>query len=53
VVNQVAHKPQTTRKPFESVDSLNDKTAHIYQLATVDAAGHKAMTEEIQIAAVA
>jgi len=53
LVSQVAHKPQTTRKPFASADSLNDKTAHIYQLSTVDAAGHKAMTDPIQIAAMA
>ncbi|MGD1097363.1 MAG: aldo/keto reductase [Bryobacteraceae bacterium] len=52
MVNQVAYQPQTSKKPFEFVDAVNDKTAHTYQLATVDAAGHKAMTDEIPVAAV-
>jgi len=53
MVNQVAYRPQTSRKPFAFADTVNDKTAHIYQIATVDAAGHKAMTDEIPVAAVA
>ncbi len=53
LVNQVAYRPQTTKKPFEFVDALNDKTAHAYRLAAVDAAGHQAMTDEIQVAPIA
>jgi len=53
MVHQTAYQPQTTTKPFEFVDALDDKTAHTYQLAAVDAAGHKATTGEINIAAVA
>jgi len=53
MVNQVAHQPQVSKKPFEFTDAVNDKTAHIYQLAAVDAAGHKAMTGEIRVEPVA
>jgi aryl-alcohol dehydrogenase-like predicted oxidoreductase len=52
-VNQVVHKPQISRKPFEFADAVNDTTAHTYQIATVDAAGRKAMTGELQLPAVA
>src|SRR5208282_989943 len=46
-VTDVVHKPQTSRKPFAFVDAVGDKTAHTYQIATVDAMGRKAMTGEI------
>ncbi len=52
-VNEVAHEPQTSKKPFEFADAVNDKAAHTYQIATVDAAGRKAMTGEIQLSGVA
>jgi aryl-alcohol dehydrogenase-like predicted oxidoreductase len=51
-VNQVTHQPQTSKKPFKFADSLGDTTAHVYQVATVDAAGRKAMTGEILLPAV-
>jgi hypothetical protein len=53
MVDQVAYQPQTNKKPFEFADAVSDKTAHTYQIATVDAAGHKAMTEEINVLPVA
>jgi len=53
MVNQVAFRPQISRKPFEFADTVNDMTAHTYQIATVDAASHKAMTDEILVPAVA
>lgn len=53
MVNQVAYRPQTSKKPFEFGDAVSDKTAHTYQIAAVDAAGHKAMTDEIHVAPVA
>ena len=53
MVDQVAYQPQTSKKPFEFADAVSDKTAHTYQIATVDAAGHKALTEEIHVVSVA
>lgn len=53
MVSQMAYQPQTTRKPFEIADAVSDKTAHTYQIATVDRSGHKAMTDEIHVTAVA
>lgn len=52
-VNQVDHQPQTSKKPFEFADAVGDTTVHIYQIATVDAAGRKAVTREILLPAVA
>ena len=52
-VNQVAHKPQTSKQPFEFADAVRDKAAHTYQIATIDAAGRKAPTEELQVPTVA
>jgi aryl-alcohol dehydrogenase-like predicted oxidoreductase len=52
-INQVAHQPQTSKKPFEFADAVRDMTAHTYQIATVDAAGHNAMTGDLQLPAVA
>jgi aryl-alcohol dehydrogenase-like predicted oxidoreductase len=52
-VNQVAHQPQTSKQPFEYADAVGDKTAHVYQVASVDAAGRKAMTGAIQLTGVA
>lgn len=52
-LNQVAHHPQTSEKPFEFADVIRDKAAHTYQIATFDAAGRKAMTEDLQIPNVA
>ena len=53
MVNQMAHNPQTSKKPFEFADAVSDKAAHTYQIATVDDAGHKAMTGELHVASVA
>jgi aryl-alcohol dehydrogenase-like predicted oxidoreductase len=52
-VYQVAHQPQTSKKPFEFADAVPDTTAHAYQIATVDAAGRKAQTGALQLPAVA
>jgi len=52
-VNQVAHKPQISKKPFEFADAVRDKAAHTYQIATIDAAGRKALTQELQVPTVA
>jgi hypothetical protein len=49
-VNEVAYQPQTSKKPFEVANAVGDETAHTYQIATVDAGGHKAMTDEIHVA---
>ncbi len=52
-VNEVVHQPQISKKPFEFADAVRDTTAHTYQITTVDAAGHKAMTGELRLPAVA
>jgi len=52
-VGQVTHHPQTSKKPFEYADTVRDKTTHTYQIATLDVAGRKALTEELQIPNVA
>jgi len=51
--DQVAHQPQTSKKPFEFADAVPDKAAHIYQISTVDAKLRMALTGEIQVPAVA
>jgi aryl-alcohol dehydrogenase-like predicted oxidoreductase len=49
---QVAHKPQINRRPFIFKESVSDKTAHSYRIATVDAAGRITKTEELILTAV-
>ena len=51
-ISQVAHRPQITRKPFVFEEALNDRAAHQYQVATVDAAGRSAASEELLIPSV-
>jgi aryl-alcohol dehydrogenase-like predicted oxidoreductase len=48
-VGEVAHKPQTTRSPFNFEDRPPDQAAHAYSVVTVDAAGRKSPTEELRI----
>ena len=48
-VSQVAHKPQISKKPFVFEEVMNDKAAHNYQIATVDAAGRSAASEELLV----
>jgi aryl-alcohol dehydrogenase-like predicted oxidoreductase len=49
---QIAHKPQIRQTPFSFEDVLSDKTAHRYQIATVDAAGRTTKTEDLLLSAV-
>jgi aryl-alcohol dehydrogenase-like predicted oxidoreductase len=49
---QVMHKPQITRTPFLFEDALSDKTAHSYQIVTVDTVGRTAKTEDVPLSAV-
>ncbi len=49
---QIPHKPQVRRTPFSFEEVLSDKTAHQYQIVTVDAAGHTAKTEAMLLPAV-
>lgn len=46
-VKQVNHQPQIDKKPFSFEEPLNDKDAHKYQVAAVDAAGRKSLTGEL------
>jgi len=49
---QIAHKPQVRQTPFAFEEVLSDKTAHRYQIVTVDAAGRTAKTEDVLLSAV-
>jgi aryl-alcohol dehydrogenase-like predicted oxidoreductase len=51
-IDQVEHKPLVNRTPFSFTDTLSDKTAHRYQIVTVDAAGRTAKSEELLIPAI-
>jgi signal recognition particle GTPase len=44
---QVAHKPQINRAPFVFKETLSDKAAHSYRIATVDTAGRTTKTEDL------
>jgi aryl-alcohol dehydrogenase-like predicted oxidoreductase len=48
---QVAHKPQINRTPFVFKETLSDKAAHRYRIATIDAAGRTTQTEDLVAAA--
>jgi hypothetical protein len=50
-VKQVAHHPQIDKKPFSFEEPLSDMGAHRYQIASVDAAGRKALTDELALPA--
>ena len=47
----VPYKPQINQTPFLFEDTLSDKTAHHYQIVTVDNVGRTAKTEDILLAA--
>jgi aryl-alcohol dehydrogenase-like predicted oxidoreductase len=49
---QLAHKPQINRMPFLFEEAVSDKTAHSYQIVTVDAAGRTAKTEDMPLSAI-
>lgn len=51
-VGQIAHKPQVRKTPFSFEEVLSDRTAHQFQIVTVDAAGRTAKTAEIPLQAV-
>jgi aryl-alcohol dehydrogenase-like predicted oxidoreductase len=51
-VGQVAHQPQVSKKPFVFKDALSDKTAHSYQIVSVDITGRTANSEDLAIPAV-
>jgi aryl-alcohol dehydrogenase-like predicted oxidoreductase len=46
-IKQVQHQPQIHKKPFLFEEILEDKGAHKYQISVVDAAGRRALTEEL------
>jgi hypothetical protein len=48
---QVAHKPQINRAPFVFKETLSDKAAHSYRIATLDAAGRTTKTEDLLVSA--
>jgi aryl-alcohol dehydrogenase-like predicted oxidoreductase len=49
---EVAYKPQVRQTPFSFEEALSDKTAHHYQIVTVDASGRLAKTEDLLLTAV-
>ncbi len=48
-IKQVAYQPQTSRKPLLFEETIKDKSAHNYQIKTVDAAGRSASSEDLQL----
>jgi hypothetical protein len=48
-LTEVAHRPQTTKKPFLYEEALPDKSAHIYQIKALDAAGRSAATADLPL----
>jgi len=44
--------PQISRTPFLFEEALPDKTAHTYQIVTVDAAGRTAKTADVPLSAI-
>jgi aryl-alcohol dehydrogenase-like predicted oxidoreductase len=49
---QTEHKPQVRQTPFSFEEVLSDKSAHRYQIVTVDAGGRRTKTEELQLAGI-
>ena len=52
-VAEVAHKPQTTRQPFLFEETIEDRSAHVYQVKALDAAGRSAATADLPLPTVA
>ena len=50
-IDQVKHRPQTTKAPFAFEEDLSDQTAHGYKLVTVDSAGRSAAADELTLPA--
>lgn len=51
-IGRVDHQPQTTKKPFAFQERLNDRMAHRYRLAAVDASGRMAGSGEFVLPAI-
>jgi len=49
---QITHKPQLRGTPFAFEETLPDRSAHRYQIVTVDAIGRTAKTEDVLLPAV-
>jgi len=48
-IDQMPYRPQTTRAPFYFEEAIADKAAHIYSIATLDAAGRSSATADLSI----
>jgi len=46
-VTAVAHKPQSSKQPFLFEEAIKDKSAHVYQIKALDAAGRSAATADV------
>jgi hypothetical protein len=49
---EISHQPQTGPTPFRFEDRPGNRSAHTYQVITVDAAGNRSATEELRIRSV-
>ncbi|KPL12874.1 MAG: hypothetical protein AMS26_16000 [Bacteroides sp. SM23_62] len=49
---ELPHQPQTGTAPFQFEDKPGNRSAHTYQIITVDAAGNLAASEEITVRSV-
>jgi len=43
----VPHEPQTSRRPFTFEEAVEDRSAHVYQIKALDAAGRSAATADL------
>jgi aryl-alcohol dehydrogenase-like predicted oxidoreductase len=48
-VAAVPHKPQTSRQAFEFEETIKDRSAHVYTIRALDAAGRSAATADLPL----
>jgi aryl-alcohol dehydrogenase-like predicted oxidoreductase len=52
-VAAVPYRPQTSKQPIAFEDAIGDKSAHVYQVRTLDAAGRSAATGDFFLQSIA
>jgi hypothetical protein len=48
-VGAVPYTPQTSKRPFVFEEAIEDKSAHVYQIKALDAAGRSAATADLPL----
>jgi len=49
----VPYEPQTSKQPFTFGETIEDKSAHVYRVEALDAAGRTAATADLALADIA